>query len=165
LKARAPGMDVPVALAIASIYAASLLEAVRGGEHVYFESVSMFVFFLLIGRYVEMRARHRAGDLTDALARLTPPYADRRRSDGTLERVGIRELAPGDIVHVPDGGVIPADGVLRVERCLVDEALLSGESAPAERRRGERVVAGSVLVEGPAELRIEAVGDDTVLAG
>ena len=61
LKARRPGMDVPVALAVAGIYVASLIEAVRGGEHVYFESVSMFVFFLLIGRYVEMRARHRAG--------------------------------------------------------------------------------------------------------
>ncbi len=165
LKARRPGMDVPVALAVAGIYAASLVEALRGGTHVYFESVSMFVFFLLIGRYVEMRARHRAGDLTDALARLTPPFADRRLADGGLERVGIRELAPGDRVHVADGGVIPADGVLLNERCLVDEALLSGESAPAARRRGERLVAGSVLVEGPAELRIEAVGDDTVLAG
>ncbi|HEX7062353.1 MAG TPA: cation-translocating P-type ATPase [Woeseiaceae bacterium] len=165
LKARRPGMDVPVAIAVAGIYAASLIEALRGGTHVYFESVSMFVFFLLIGRYVEMRARHRAGDLTDALARLTPPFADRRLADGGLERVGIRELAPGDRVHVADGGVIPADGVLVNEQCLVDEALLSGESAPAPRRRGERLVAGSVLVAGPAELEVEAVGDDTVLAG
>ncbi|HEY8521065.1 MAG TPA: cation-translocating P-type ATPase [Gammaproteobacteria bacterium] len=165
LEARAPGMDVPVALAVAGIYAASLFEAVRGGEHVYFESVSMFVFFLLIGRYVEMRARHRAGDLTDALARLTPPYADRRRADGSLERVGVRELEPGDRVHVADGGVIPADGVLESERCLVDEALLSGESTPAERRRGDTLVAGSVLLEGPAEMRVERVGADTALAG
>src|SRR5690606_22926895 len=132
LKARRPGMDVPVALAVAGIYGASLIEAMRGGEHVYFESVSMFVFFLLIGRYVEMRARHRAGDLTDALARLTPPHADRRLPGGELERVGIRELEPGDLVHVGEGGVIPADGVLIGERCHVDEALLSGESAPVE---------------------------------
>ena len=81
-------MDVPVAIAIAAIYAASLIEALRGGGHVYFDSVSMFVFFLLAGRYLEMRARHRAGDLTDALARLAPPYALRRCPDGALERVG-----------------------------------------------------------------------------
>ncbi len=165
LKARRPGMDVPVALAVAGIYAASLIEAVRGGEHVYFESVSMFVFFLLIGRYVEMRARHRAGDLTDALARLTPPYADRRLSSGELERVGIAELAPGDRVHIAEGGVIPADGVLLGQRCLVDEALLSGESAPVERRSGEPLVAGSVLIDGPAEMRVERVGGDTAVAG
>ncbi len=165
LQARRPGMDVPVAIAVGSIYAASLVEALRGGEHVYFESVSMFVFFLLIGRFVEMRARHRAGDLTDALARLTPPFADRRRADGGLERVGIRELVPGDRVHVAEGGLVPADGRLVNARCLVDEQLLSGESAPAPRCRGERLVAGSVLVEGPAEMQVEAVGHDTVLAG
>jgi len=165
IKAKRPGMDVPVALAVAGIYVASLIEAVRGGEHVYFESVSMFVFFLLIGRYVEMRARHRAGDLTDALARLTPPYADRRLPSGGLERVGIRELEPGDRAHVAEGAVIPADGVLLGERCLVDEALLSGESAPVERRRGDPLVAGSVLVEGPIDMRVERVGGDTALAG
>ncbi len=165
LRARRPGMDVPVALAVAAIYAASLLEAIRGGAHVYFEGVSMFVFFLLIGRYVEMRARHRASDLTDALARLTPPFADRRRANGELERVGIRELVPGDRVHVAEGGVIPADGVLLGERCRVDEALLTGESAPVERRRGEMLVAGSVLVDGPVDLRVERVGDETALAG
>ena len=74
-----------------------------------------------------MRARHRASDLTDALARLSPPHADRRAADGSLERVGVRELIPGDRVHVPDGAVVPADGRLESARCLVDEALLSGE--------------------------------------
>ncbi|MBS0570642.1 MAG: heavy metal translocating P-type ATPase, partial [Proteobacteria bacterium] len=72
LRARTLGMDVPVALAIALIYGASLVEALRGGGEVYFDSVSMFVFFLLTGRYLEMRARHRAGNLVDAMARLTP---------------------------------------------------------------------------------------------
>ncbi|HWK72930.1 MAG TPA: heavy metal translocating P-type ATPase [Povalibacter sp.] len=165
LRARQLGMDVPVALAIALIYAASLIEALRGGGHVYFDSVSMFVFFLLAGRYLEMRARHRAGDLTDALARLTPPFADLRRDDGTIERIGIHELRVGHQVHVSEGGIVPADGALLDEQCRVDEALLSGESAPVTRRRGDMLIAGSVLVEGPAQLRIERVGADTALAG
>ncbi len=165
LKARQLGMDVPVAAAVALIYAASLIEAVRGGGHVYFDSVSMFVFFLLAGRYLQMRARHRAGDLTDALARLTPPFADRWRADGALERVGIQELAVGDRVHVEEGGRLPADGVLLSERCRVDEALLSGESAPLTKRRDEPLIAGSVLLDGPIQMRVERVGAETMLAG
>lgn len=165
LKARRLGMDVPVALAIALIFGASVVEAFVGGAEVYFDSVSMFVFFLLVGRYLEMRARHRAGDLSDALARLTPVFADRYRADGTLERVGAVELQPGDRVHVAEGSAVPADGVLAGTRCRVDEALLSGESAPVEKRRGDELVAGSLLVEGPAELAVRRVGGDTVIAG
>ncbi|GMU67989.1 MAG: carbonate dehydratase [Steroidobacteraceae bacterium] len=165
LRARRLGMDVPVAIAIALIYVASLYEALRGGGEVYFDSVSMFVFFLLLGRYLEMRARHRAGDLTDALARLTPVFADRMRADGTLERIGAIELVPGDRVHVDAGDRVPADGALDTAQCRVDEALVSGESAPVTKRRGDPLVAGSVLIDGPAALLVERVGADTVLAG
>lgn len=165
LAARQLSMDVPVALAIALIYAASLIEALRSGGHVYFESVSMFVFFLLAGRYVEMRARHRSGELTDALARLTPLCADRVRADGSIERIGIHELRVGDLALVAEGGIVPADGVLQSERCRVDEALLSGESTPIQRHSGERLTGGSLLIEGPARLSVDRVGADTTLAG
>ena len=165
LAARHLSMDVPVAAAIALIYAASFVEALRGGGHVYFDSVSMFVFFLLAGRYLEMRARHHAGDLVDALARLTPSFADRRREDHSLERIGIHELRAGDRVHVGEGGLVPADGVLLSAACRVDEALVSGESTPTLRRCGDALIAGSVLVDGPVDLRVERVGADTVLAG
>lgn len=165
LRARRLGMDVPVALAIAVIYVASLIEALRGGGEVYFDSVSMFVFFLLAGRFLEMRARHRAGDLTDALARLTPRFAQRELADGTFERVGVHELRVGDRAHVSEGAIVPADGVLVSEHCRVDEALLSGESAPVAKRRGDLLIAGSVLVDGTAQLRVERVGADTALAG
>jgi len=165
LAARRMGMDVPVALGIAAVYSASIIEAVRGSGEVYFDSVSMFVFFLLAGRYLEMRARHRARDLTDALARLTPPFADRQRDDGTWHRVGIAELRVGDRVRVSEGGIVPADGILLTERCRVDEALLSGESAPVIKRRDDLLIAGSVLEDGPVLLRIERVGANTTLAG
>lgn len=128
LRARRLGMDVPVALAVSLIYAASLAEALRGGAEVYFDSVSMFVFFLLLGRFLEMRARHRSGDLVDALARLTPMFADRCRADGAFERIGAAELRVGDVVHVAEGGGVPADGVLLDRACHVDEALLTGEA-------------------------------------
>ena len=165
LRARTLGMDVPVAIAIALIYAASLVQALRGGGEVYFDSVSMFVFFLLGGRYLEMRARHRAGNLADAMARLAPAFADRYRADGTLERVGAPELAPGDRVHVAQGMRLPADGVLESAACRVDEALLSGESAPLHKLRGDALTGGSMVVEGPAILEVRQVGADTALAG
>ena len=165
IRTRRIGMDVPVALAIAAVYAASVIEALRGSGEVYFDSISMFVFFLLVGRYLEMRARHRASDLTDALARLTPPFAERKCADGTLQRVGIHELRVGDCVRVAEGGIVPADGVLLSERCRVDEALLSGESAPVTKRRGALLIAGSVLEDGPVLVQIERTGADTTLAG
>ena len=165
MRAGRVGMDVPVAMAIAAVYAASFIEVLRGSGEVYFDSISMFVFFLLAGRYLEMRARHRAHDLTDALARLTPPFADRQREDGSWQRIGIHELRVGDCVRVADGGIVPADGVLLTERCRVDEALLSGESAPVAKLRGDPLISGSVLEDGPVLVRIERVGADTTLAG
>ena len=160
-------MDTPVAIAIALIYAASLFETIRGGHEIYFDSVSMFVFFLLVGRTLEMRARHRAGDVVDALARLQPALAERRRRDDgeAFETVGVHELEAGDEVRVGAGATIPADGVLLSAHCRVDESLLSGEAKPLPRRRGEAVVAGSIALDGPVQVEVRRIGADTVLAG
>jgi Cu2+-exporting ATPase len=165
LKAGIAGMDVPVAIAIAMIYAASLVETVRGVGDVYFDSVSMFVFVLLIGRYLEMRARHHAGDRCDALARLSPQFADRIRVDGSHERVAATALVAGDSVHVGEGCIVPADGRLADGRCRVDEAMLSGESAGIFKRAGDKLIAGSLLIEGSARMTVETVGPNTLLAG
>ncbi len=165
LRARSLGMDVPVALAIALIYGASAVEAVRGGPEVYFDSVSMFVFFLLIGRYLEMRARHRAGNLVDAMARLAPAFAERLRADGGIERIGAIELAPGDRIQIAQGERVPADASLESEVCRVDESLLTGESTPVRKSRGDALTGGSLVLDGPAIARVTRVGADTALAG
>lgn len=167
-RARRLSMDTPVAIAVALIYAASLYETLRGGHEIYFDSVSMFVFFLLIGRTLEMRARHRAGDVVDALARLQPALAERRMrdgNDGSFETVGVHELEAGDLVRVAAGATIPADGALADAACRIDESLLSGESKPLTRRRGEAVVAGSLALDGPVLVEVQRIGADTVLAG
>ena len=165
LRARTLGMDVPVALAIALIYGASVIEALRGGGEVYFDSVSMFVFFLLVGRYLEMRARHRAGNLADAMARLAPAFADRIRADGGIERIGALELSVGDRVQIAQGERVPADAMLESAACRVDESLLSGESAPVRKTRGDALVGGSLVLDGPVVARVTRVGADTALAG
>jgi Cu2+-exporting ATPase len=163
-RARQLGMDTPVALAVGLVYLASIFETLRGGSQVYFDSASMFVFLLLSGRYLEMRARHRAADVVDALARLQPALAQRRASSGALETVGVYELETGDTVIVAAGSAIPADGVLLSPTCLVDEALLTGESTSQQRRCGETLIAGSVARSGPIQLRVVHIGTETVLS-
>jgi len=164
LRGRRLGINLPVALAIALVFAASVINTLRGSGEVYFDSVSMFVFLLLVGRYIELRSRHRGDAGGDALLDATPLLAQRRRADGELETVPAMTLASGDCVHIDDGGTVPADGVLESAVVEVDEALLSGESRPQRRQRGERLVAGSVLLTGPAQLRVEHGGAQTSVA-
>ncbi|KRF01803.1 ATPase P [Frateuria sp. Soil773] len=164
LRERRLGVNLPVALAVLLVFFASTYATVAGRGEIYFDSVSMFVFLLLGGRYLELRARHRSDALGDAAIDATPLLAERRRADGGLETVAAIELLAGDRVHVAEGATIPADGRLESAQALVDEAWLSGESRPVRRRRGEPLVAGSVLLAGPAELLVERSGDATAAA-
>jgi len=163
-RARRPGMDTPIALALGLVFVASAIETARGGAHVYFDSASMFVFLLLGGRYLEMRTRHRATDVVDALARLQPAIAQRRSASGALESIGVHELQAGDRVVVADGATVPADGILVGAACYADESLLSGESRPVRRRHGDRMIAGSVVSGGPVEIHVERLGAETMLS-
>ncbi len=163
LKNRHLGMDVPVALALLMAYFASVWETLNHGPHVYFDSVVMFVFFLLVARQVEQNVRHRAGSTADALSELTPSSAIRLTDTGR-ETVGIRELKPGDRVLVRDGEAIPADGVLVAGGTWVDESLITGESRPVWRETGDTVIAGSTVQGDPVEIRIIRTGRDTVLS-
>ncbi|MCX7515031.1 heavy metal translocating P-type ATPase [Frateuria hangzhouensis] len=164
LRMRRLGVNLTVSLAIVLTFGASVWSTVRGHGEIYFDSVSMFVFLLLAARHVELRARHASGALGEAAQDATPLLAERRRADGSLETVPALELLAGDRVRIAEGGTVPADGVLESASIEVDEALLSGESHPRRRERGERLVAGSVVLGGPADLRVEHSGDDTTAA-
>jgi Cu2+-exporting ATPase len=158
------GMDVPISLAIVAAMSASLFNSFRGAGEVYFDSATMFVFFLTLGRFLEARARHRAGSQLDALADLVPASAIRRVGD-ELQTVGTVELAPGDRVIVEPGAAVPADGELIDEYSAVDESLLSGESLARRKRRGDAVLGGSLNVGArPLELRITGALNDSYIA-
>ena len=163
LRYRRLGMDVPVALAILGALGASLINVFRGQGHVYFDSVTMFVFFLTLGRFVEARARHQAGSEAEALWDLLPDSALRKQGE-SWERVGTVELVVGDAVLVPPGAAVPADGRLVSERGAFDESLTSGESAPRARARGERVLGASVNTGAqPVEIEITDIGASSYL--
>ena len=165
LRGRRIGMDVPAAIGMAVAFVASSGAAFDAGglfgHEVYFDSLTMFVSFLLAGRYLEMCIRHRAETgLEDALGRL-PETALRVEKDGQVTAVSVLRLQPGDSVRVPLGHAFCADGVLTQGRTRVDEALLSGESSPIEKSPGDAVVAGSLNVGAPVTVRVERVGADT----
>ncbi|WHZ19323.1 MAG: P-type ATPase [Rhodanobacteraceae bacterium] len=154
LRAGRPGIDVPIALAIVFIFSASVVNALRGSGEIYFDSISMFVFVLLLGRHLQLRAhlKHRA--LGELAADALPLVAQRRREDGSLETVAAAELVPGDRVQVAEGEALPCDGVLESDRAQTDESLLSGESRACAHRRGDALGAGSVALGAPLELRV-----------
>lgn len=154
LRAGRPGIDVPVALAIAFIFSASVVNALRGGGEVYFDSISMFVFVLLLGRHLQLRAHWQHRVLGELAVDALPLTAQRRRADGDLETVAVAELRPGDCVHVAEGEAVPCDGVLESGRAQTDESLLSGEARACTRRRGDAIGAGSVALSAPLELRV-----------
>lgn len=154
LRAGRPGIDVPVALAIVFIFSASVVNALRGSGEIYFDSISMFVFVLLLGRHLQLRAQLRHRALGELAADALPLVAQRRGSDGNLEMVAAAELVPGDRVHVAEGEAAPCDGVLESARAQTDESLLSGEARACVHRRGDAISAGSVALGGPLELRV-----------
>ncbi|RYF41961.1 MAG: cation-translocating P-type ATPase, partial [Comamonadaceae bacterium] len=141
------GMDVPVALGIAIAFAASTVATFEPdgplGAEVWFDSVTMFVFFLLSGRMLEQRLRDRTAGALEALMRRLPQVAQRQAADGGFEPVAVRSLVAGDRVRVLAGEVIPADGCVESGASSVDEALLTGESLPLPRGPGDAVMAGS----------------------
>ena len=167
LRTRRIGMDVPVALGILIAFVASTgatfaPEGVFGHE-VYFDSLTMFVSFLLGARYLELGARHRAAEALEAsLARL-PETAWRIGPDGQASAVSVQRLRPGDLLRVPLGLAFPADGVLEEGHTRADEALLTGESAPVDKPEGAAVVAGSTNLGAPVLMRVQRVGGDTRL--
>ena len=163
LKRRHLSMEVPVSLAIGGAFAASIWSTVHGGAEVYYDSVCMFAFFLLASRYLEMGARHRAGEAAEELVKLLPATATRLGGDGE-QIVAVSELAPGDRVLVRPGETVPADGMVVDGRSSVDESLLTGESLPRPRVAGEELVGGSVNVESPLVLEVQKVGEDTLVS-
>ncbi|WP_240920621.1 cation-translocating P-type ATPase [Rubrivivax sp. JA1026] len=159
------GMDVPVAIGVAVTFVAStgatFDPAGVFGHEVYFDSLTMFVSFLLGGRYLELRARHRAAAaLEGALARL-PETAQRLEADGSTTEVSVQRLVAGDRVRVALGQAFPADGALVDGATQADESLLTGESVAVDKPLGAAVVAGSLNLGAPVTMLVERAGADT----
>lgn len=163
IKARHLSMDVPVSIAIGGAYLASAWATYTQSGEVYFDSVTMFTFFLLIGRYLEMQARHRTGRAGNALLNLIPASAIKLVDEQEV-LVPANDLKIDDIVLVKPGHTIPADGIIIAGYSSVDESALTGEYLPISKTINEQVVGGTINVESPLQLQITEVGADTKLS-
>jgi P-type Cu2+ transporter len=165
IRARRVSMDLPVALGMAITFLLSTVatfepEGMFGAE-VYYDSLTMFVFFLLTGRWLELRARDRTAGALEALMNRLPDSVERQLPDGDFERVAVRRVMVGDVIRVSPAESFPADGVILQGQTLADEALLTGESRPQARGVGDMVVAGSHNLSGIVTVRVVQVGEGT----
>ena len=168
LKRRRAGMDVPVALGVGSAFIASVWATVSGGGQVYFDSVSMFVFFLLTGRFLEMIAQRKAGEAAESLVKLIPAVATFLPNYPSYEgeaRVPLSRLKRGDHVLIRPGESIPADGSVVDGESGVDESLLTGESRTVAKGLNAPLVGGAINLASPLVMQVERLGQDTVLSG
>ena len=164
LRARQPGMMLLIALAISVAFLASLASSFGLVDIELWWELATLIAIMLLGHWQEMKAIGQARGALAALAELLPDEAE-RVTDGGVEMVPIAVLAPGDVVLVRPGGRVPADGRIAEGRVELDESMVTGESKPVPRDEGDRVVAGTVALGSALRVRVEAVGEDTTLAG
>jgi len=165
LRRKHAGMDVPVSLGILLAFLGSTYHTLIGSGHVYFDSVSMFVFFLLSARYLEMQARKHSAESSEALTQSIPVMARRiDPDDGSETWVAAASLIVGDRIRISPGESIATDGRLVDAETSLDESLLTGESAPVKKNPGDEVIGGSVNIGNPVTVRVTRTGEDTVLS-
>lgn len=166
LKARKPGMMLLIALAITVAFLASWGASLGLLHHEleFWWELALLIVIMLLGHWLEMRSLAQTTSALDSLAALLPDEAE--RADGDLiVKVSPADLRLDDIVVVRPGGRLPADGIIVQGSASIDESMITGESKPVRRETGDRVVAGTVATDSGLRVRIDAVGDDTALAG
>lgn len=157
-------MDVPISLAVLLTTAMSLFETVRGGPLVYFDAAVMLLFFLLIGRYLDLGVRGRVRSAAENLLALRARSATLIEADGRYRAVAVAELRAGARVAVAAGERIPVDGRITTGRSEIDASLVTGESLPRPAGPGDEVFAGTLNLGAPLQVEVTSAGDDTLLA-
>lgn len=167
LKAKQPGMMLLIGLAITVAFLASLATSLHiGGLDLdFWWELALLVTIMLLGHWLEIRALGQASGALEALAALLPDEAERISAKGEPEKVSLTELKPGDTMLVRPGGRVPADGIIQDGEATFDESMITGESKPVSKKAGDKVVAGTVATDSTVRIRVEAVGEDTALAG
>lgn len=157
-------MDTLIALGSGTAWAFGISEGLAGRHHLPFETAGLLVAFLLLGKWLEAKAKGKSADSLKALLKLAPSTAMRLEADGSEREVPVSELHPGDRVRVRPGTKIPADGSVLTGEADVEEAQLTGEPLPVPKRSGDRVLAGALVHGGALAVEVQAVGAQSWLA-
>ncbi|HKY75990.1 MAG TPA: copper-translocating P-type ATPase [Acidimicrobiia bacterium] len=164
-RARRPGMMLLIAMAISVAYGASLATSLGWFDLEFWWELAALITIMLLGHWQEMKALGQARSALAALAELLPDEAERLLPNGGLETVSLEVLRPGDVVLVRPGGRVPADGLIADGEAELDESMVTGESRPVPKEPGDRVVAGTVVTDSALRVQVDAVGEETTLAG
>ena len=164
LRHRQPNMDLPIALACAGAWLASLYHTLIGRGEIYYDGVTMFIFFISISRYLEAHTRRRARHNQQHFARLLPDAVYKYNDSGETQLVPLPTIQPGDHIRVLPTHTIPVDGEITHGASRIDEQMLTGESTPQYKTIGDRVHAGSTNLQSPLNIRVSQTGQQTTLA-
>ena len=164
LRHRQPNMDLPIALACAGAWLASLYHTLIGRGEIYYDGVTMFIFFISISRYLEAHTRRRARHNQQHFARLLPDAVYKYNDRGETQLVPLPTIQPGDHIRVLPTHTIPVDGEITGGASRIDENMLTGESTPQYKNVGDRVHAGSTNLQSPLDIRVTQTGQQTTLA-
>ncbi len=163
LRHRVVTMDLPIAIGLLTTFLYSVWATLDGKPHVYFDTVAMFVFVLLIGRSLERGSQRRVAGAVERLLALGARTARKQVGDDHVE-VDVRSLVPGDVVQVLPGEKVPVDGVVLEGRAWVDEAMLTGEATPVSKAAGATVTGATLCVDGTLHVQATRTGNDTTLS-
>ena len=161
LRTRTAHLDIPIALALAVGGLWGSYNTLMGTGEVYFDSISILVFFLLVGRWIQHRQQRAASDDVELMLTLTPTSALKVNDDGSTTRVPIDAIEVGMLVSVNAGSSIPTDGLIESGATRIDNALITGESVPVAAQVGDEVIAGATNLQSPITVRVSAVGEST----
>ncbi|MCG8510182.1 MAG: cadmium-translocating P-type ATPase, partial [Rhodospirillales bacterium] len=157
-------MDVPISLAVVLASCMSLADTIQSREHAYFDSAITLLFFLLIGRYLDQRARGKARTSAEHLLALGATAVTVLDDDGERRLLQPCQVLPGMTIFAAAGERIAVDGVVRDGNSDIDSSLINGETTPAPISPGKRVYAGTLNLSAPVHIEVTAVGEDTLLA-
>ena len=159
IKNRKPGMMTLISLAISVAFIYSLAAFIFSlGSTFFWELVSLIVIMLL-GHWMEMRSIRQASGALNQLAKLMPDTAERILPSGDTEEISVSQLEQDDLFLVRPGASIPADGIIEQGESDVNEAMITGESKPVKKRRGEKIIAGTINGDGSLRAKVTAIGD------
>lgn len=164
LKKGSTNMDVPISVGVVLTLIVSVMQTMRGHEHAYFDSVTMLVFFLLIGRYLDHRARRHARRAAGDLLALMAGTATIEAEDGTRKQIPIKDIKENMVLHIAVGERVPADAVIIGGTSSIDTSLVTGESLPVAANTGDHIFSGSLNLQAPLVLRVAKAAEDSLLA-
>ncbi len=166
IRTRTPHMDLPIALGLTVGSVVGTINAIRGIGHVYFDSLAVLVFLLLIGRWIQFRQQQRASSAVELMLRISPRHctlvsAGNAGELSQSQHVLVDTLVAGDVISVDPGESVAADGVIVSGETTVDRSLLTGESVPIETQVGDEISAGVINVSEPIQVRVTATGSES----